>query len=126
MPDLSDVTAVVQPHCHHHSVMGFEADERLLRGAGANIEMLAGCCGLAGNFGMQRGHYEVSVAVAENALLPALRAAEPGNDLSRGRLLVPHAGGAARWVERNRTRRTARRPPALTDARQGRISSVVF
>ena len=39
---------------------------------------LAGCCGLAGNFGMERGHYEVSVAVAETALLPALRAAPPG------------------------------------------------
>ncbi len=76
MPDLSDVTAVVQPHCHQHAVMGFDADERLLRDAGAQIEVLAGCCGLAGNFGMQQGHYDVSVAVAENALLPALRAAE--------------------------------------------------
>ncbi|MFC8922635.1 FAD-binding and (Fe-S)-binding domain-containing protein [Cellulosimicrobium sp. NPDC057127] len=78
LPDLSDVTAVVQPHCHHHSVMGFAADERLLRAAGADIKVLAGCCGLAGNFGMQKGHYETSVAVAENALLPALREAEEG------------------------------------------------
>jgi Fe-S oxidoreductase len=75
VPDLSDVTAVVQPHCHQHSVMGFGADEKLLTTAGAQIETLAGCCGLAGNFGMQRGHYDVSVAVAENALLPALRKA---------------------------------------------------
>ena len=37
----------------------------------------AGCCGLAGNFGMERGHYEVSVAVAETHLLPAVRA-NPG------------------------------------------------
>jgi Fe-S oxidoreductase len=80
MPDLSDVKAVVQPHCHHHSVMGYQADEKLLRDAGAQIEVLAGCCGLAGNFGMQKGHYEVSVAVAENALLPALRGAEPGTE----------------------------------------------
>ncbi len=79
MPDLSDVTAVVQPHCHQHSVMGFAADERLLRDAGATIKVLAGCCGLAGNFGMQKGHYETSVAVAENALLPALRDAAPGD-----------------------------------------------
>ncbi len=76
VPDLSDVTAVVQPHCHQHSVMSFDADEKLLRGAGATLDMLAGCCGLAGNFGMQRGHYDVSVAVAENALLPALRGAD--------------------------------------------------
>lgn len=76
VPDLSDLTAVVQPHCHHHSVLGFAEDEKLLRNAGANIEVLAGCCGLAGNFGMQKGHYNISVAVAENALLPALRKAD--------------------------------------------------
>ncbi|MEL7976507.1 FAD-binding and (Fe-S)-binding domain-containing protein [Isoptericola sp. F-RaC21] len=80
MPDLSDLTAVVQPHCHQHSVMGFDADEALLRAAGADIKVLAGCCGLAGNFGMQKGHYDVSVAVAENALLPALREAAPGTE----------------------------------------------
>ncbi|WP_081444505.1 FAD-binding and (Fe-S)-binding domain-containing protein [Xylanimonas cellulosilytica] len=80
LPDLSDLTAVVQPHCHHHSVMGYQADEKLLRDGGAQIEVLAGCCGLAGNFGMQKGHYDVSVAVAENALLPALRSAEEGTE----------------------------------------------
>ena len=35
---------------------------------------MGGCCGLAGNFGVEKGHYEVSVAVAETALLPAVRA----------------------------------------------------
>ncbi|WP_125776423.1 FAD-binding and (Fe-S)-binding domain-containing protein [Antribacter gilvus] len=79
MPDLSDVTAVVQPHCHQYSVMGYGADRALLESAGATIKVLSGCCGLAGNFGMQKGHYEVSVAVAEAALLPALREAAPGD-----------------------------------------------
>ncbi|SDB96750.1 FAD/FMN-containing dehydrogenase [Sanguibacter gelidistatuariae] len=79
MPDLSDVTAVAQPHCHQYSVMGYQTDEALLRGAGATITTLAGCCGLAGNFGMEKGHYDVSVAVAENALLPALRQAGEGD-----------------------------------------------
>jgi Fe-S oxidoreductase len=69
---------IAQPHCHHHAVMGYAADLAILRTAGASVETLAGCCGLAGNFGMERGHYEVSVAVAEQALLPALRAAPPG------------------------------------------------
>lgn len=73
------MTAVVQPHCHHHSVMGFAADEALMRDAGATITTLAGCCGLAGNFGMQKGHYDVSVQVAENALLPALRGMADGD-----------------------------------------------
>ena len=79
LPDLSDVTAVVQPHCHHHSVMTFTADRALLTAAGAQFSTLAGCCGLAGNFGMEKGHYDVSVAVAEHELLPALRAAAPGD-----------------------------------------------
>ncbi|MFS0704846.1 FAD-binding and (Fe-S)-binding domain-containing protein [Cellulomonas sp. 179-A 9B4 NHS] len=78
-PDLSDVTAVVQPHCHHHSVMTYTADRRLLTAAGAQFSALAGCCGLAGNFGMEKGHYDVSVAVAEASLLPALRDAQPGD-----------------------------------------------
>ncbi|OIQ84166.1 putative FAD-linked oxidoreductase [mine drainage metagenome] len=78
-PDLGDVTAVVQPHCHQHAVMGFTPDQALLRKAGATFSTLAGCCGLAGNFGMEKGHYEVSVAVAEHALLPALREAAPGD-----------------------------------------------
>ncbi len=47
-----------------------------MRAAGATVKTIAGCCGLAGNFGMESGHYDVSVAVAENGLLPALRAAE--------------------------------------------------
>jgi len=77
-PDLGDVVAVVQPHCHQHAVTGFDADEELLRQSGATIKQLAGCCGLAGNFGMERGHYETSVAVAELQLLPALRSAPEG------------------------------------------------
>jgi Fe-S oxidoreductase len=42
------------------------------------VTRLGGCCGLAGNFGVEKGHYEVSVAVAEHALLPAVREAAPG------------------------------------------------
>jgi FAD/FMN-containing dehydrogenase/Fe-S oxidoreductase len=79
LPDLSDVTAVVQPHCHHHAVMTYTADRTLLSDAGASFSTLAGCCGLAGNFGMEAGHYDVSVQVAEHALLPALRDAAPGD-----------------------------------------------
>ena len=65
---------VAQPHCHHASVLGWEADQRLLESAGATVTRVAGCCGLAGNFGMEQGHYEVSVAIAETHLLPAVRA----------------------------------------------------
>jgi len=74
-PDLSDVTGVAQPHCHQHAVLGWDADAALLASAGARVDPVGGCCGLAGNFGVERGHYDVSVAVAETALLPAVRAA---------------------------------------------------
>lgn len=74
-PDLSTVAGLAQPHCHQRAVCGWDADAALLRDAGASITPVGGCCGLAGNFGMERGHYEVSVAVAETALLPAVRSA---------------------------------------------------
>ena len=76
-PSLQGRRVVAQPHCHHHSVMGWGTDATLLAGAGAEVIRLGGCCGLAGNFGVEKGHYEVSVAVAEQQLLPAVRAADP-------------------------------------------------
>jgi Fe-S oxidoreductase len=83
-PDLDGLEVVVQPHCHHAAVLGFEADERLLAAAGARVIRVAGCCGLAGNFGMERGHYETSVAVAETHLLPAVRSAPDAVVLADG------------------------------------------
>ncbi|SCF07625.1 FAD/FMN-containing dehydrogenase [Micromonospora viridifaciens] len=74
-PDLAGATAVAQPHCHHHAVMGWDADAALLKRAGVEVQRLGGCCGLAGNFGVERGHHDVSVAVAEHDLLPAVRGA---------------------------------------------------
>jgi FAD/FMN-containing dehydrogenase/Fe-S oxidoreductase len=74
VPDLTGVEVVAQPHCHQNAVLGWAADEALLRGAGATVTRVDGCCGLAGNFGVEKGHYEVSVAVAETHLLPSLRA----------------------------------------------------
>ncbi|WP_286279248.1 (Fe-S)-binding protein [Naasia aerilata] len=74
-PALDGTAIVAQPHCHHHAVLGWSTDAALLAAAGATVTTVAGCCGLAGNFGMEQGHYDVSVAVAENALLPALRGA---------------------------------------------------
>jgi Fe-S oxidoreductase len=75
-PRLDGERAVLQPHCHQHAVMGDAADRALLAACGVEVEAVGGCCGLAGNFGVERGHYEVSVAVAENELLPAVRRLE--------------------------------------------------
>ncbi|MHA6801528.1 FAD-binding and (Fe-S)-binding domain-containing protein [Bounagaea algeriensis] len=77
-PAQRGVDAVVQTHCHQHAVLGFAADRTVMAEAGVNAEVLdAGCCGLAGNFGFERGHYDVSMACAEHALLPAVRRADP-------------------------------------------------
>lgn len=72
-PRLEGRTIIVQPHCHHHAVMGTAADRALLTATGASVRMLGGCCGLAGNWGMEADHYDTSVAIAENQLLPTLR-----------------------------------------------------
>ncbi|MFE0250182.1 FAD-binding and (Fe-S)-binding domain-containing protein [Streptomyces sp. NPDC059010] len=78
LPDRS-ARAVAQVHCHQHAVLGWEADARLLRRAGVDTERLdSGCCGLAGNFGFERGHFEVSRACAERVLLPRLREEDAG------------------------------------------------
>ena len=74
LPSLEGVEIVAQPHCHHYSVMGWDADQALLESLGARITRLEGCCGLAGNFGMEAGHYDLSVAVASHSLLPSLSA----------------------------------------------------
>jgi len=76
-PDLTGVRAVAQPHCHHHAVMGWHTDSALLARAGAQVHAVGGCCGLAGNFGVERGHHDISRAIAETALLPAVRSAPP-------------------------------------------------
>jgi Fe-S oxidoreductase len=59
-------------------VLGWDADEALLRRTRAALTRVGGCCGLAGNFGVERGHYDVSTAVARTALLPAVEKAGPG------------------------------------------------
>ncbi|WP_405671271.1 FAD-binding and (Fe-S)-binding domain-containing protein [Streptomyces sp. NBC_01530] len=70
--------ALVQTHCHQHAVMKDDADRELMRRAHLDADVLdEGCCGLAGNFGFERGHHEVSMAVAEQGVLPAVRAAAP-------------------------------------------------
>ena len=74
LPSLAGVEIVAQPHCHHYSVMGWDTDQALLESLGARVTRLEGCCGLAGNFGMEAGHYDLSVAVASHSLLPSLSA----------------------------------------------------
>lgn len=81
LPDLSGRSVVAQPHCHHRAVLGWENDVSLLESAGAEVTSIPGCCGLAGNFGAERGHFDVSRAVAETYLSPAVASLGTDDDL---------------------------------------------
>ncbi|MFF0106323.1 FAD-binding and (Fe-S)-binding domain-containing protein [Streptomyces hirsutus] len=75
-PPRVEARSISQTHCHQHATSGFSADSTLLDAMGVDNDSLdSGCCGLAGNFGFERGHYDVSVAAGEQVLLPAVRAA---------------------------------------------------
>ncbi len=77
-PPRLDRAVVGQTHCHQHAVLGDAAERRLRARAGLDGTLSGGCCGLAGNFGFERGHYDVSVACADEQLLPSVRQAPPG------------------------------------------------
>jgi Fe-S oxidoreductase len=75
-PPTLNRAAVVHGHCHHKSVLGFGDEETLLNKMGLDYHTLdSGCCGMAGAFGFEREHYDVSVACGERVLLPAVREA---------------------------------------------------
>ncbi|MCH0542958.1 FAD-binding oxidoreductase [Streptomyces sp. MUM 203J] len=80
-PPRLDRPVAGQTHCHQHAVLGDGAERRLRERAGLTGELSGGCCGLAGNFGFERGHYAVSAACAADRLLPAVSAAPPEAEL---------------------------------------------
>lgn len=68
--------AIVQPHCHHHSVLKTGDEERVLSKMGLDYKMLdAGCCGVSGAFGFRKNNYDLSRKIGEQALLPSIRKA---------------------------------------------------
>jgi Fe-S oxidoreductase len=78
VPDLTGRRLIVQGHCHQKSLMTMQADVELMRTTGADVDLLdSGCCGMAGPFGFEAKHYDVSQALAERVLLPAVRSAHP-------------------------------------------------
>lgn len=75
-PALKGRRALVHAHCHHHAVIGLEAEVKVMDALGLDWRKLdSGCCGMAGAFGFEKDHYEVSMAAAERVLLPAVREA---------------------------------------------------
>ena len=70
--------AVLWGHCHQKATGGIGADRQVLEAMGLDVEVLTGgCCGLAGSWGFEAGHHDLSMAIGEQALLPAVRRASP-------------------------------------------------
>jgi Fe-S oxidoreductase len=68
--------AVLHEHCHQHATGGIDPDKQLLEAMGVEVEVPdSGCCGMAGAWGYERGHYDVSMACGERVLLPKVREA---------------------------------------------------
>ena len=70
--------ALLHGHCHHKATGGTSAEKELLERMELEVEELdSGCCGMAGGWGYEPGHYEVSMACGERVLLPKVREASP-------------------------------------------------
>ena len=71
---LKGGAALVQPHCHHHSVIGFDKEQALLQHLGLDVERPPqGCCGMAGAFGLAKETFGTGRAIGERLLLPRVR-----------------------------------------------------
>ena len=67
-PPKLDGRALAWGHCHHKATGGMEGELGLLRAMGLEVETVqAGCCGLAGSWGFEEGHHELSMKIAEGA-----------------------------------------------------------
>jgi FAD/FMN-containing dehydrogenase/Fe-S oxidoreductase len=70
---------LVQKHCHHHAVVGYDAEQKLLAAMGLDLQLPeTGCCGMAGSFGFERSHYDVSKACGERMLFPEIESQPEG------------------------------------------------
>ncbi len=71
--------AVLHGHCHQKALMRLTSEEVILKKLGVDYKLLdSGCCGMAGAFGFEKKHYDISIKVGEHVLLPAVRAADEG------------------------------------------------
>ena len=112
--------ALVHGHCHQKAVMGTSAEEDLYERLGLDFEVLdSGCCGLAGSFGFERGHHEISVQIGEQRLMPAVR------DAPKDALLIADGFSCKTQVEQLTDRRPLHTAQVIKMALdQGREDSV--
>jgi Fe-S oxidoreductase len=71
--------AIVHGHCHHKAIMKMKDEEAVLSKLGLDFHVPdSGCCGMAGAFGFEKDHYDISIKAGERILLPAVRKADEG------------------------------------------------
>ena len=102
LPLREGAPVLLHGHCHQKALVGTGLTERLL-GLAADVEVVdSGCCGMAGLFGYEKGHYEVSMKMGERRLFPAVRGA--------GERVVVAPGTSCREQILDGTRRRALHP----------------
>jgi Fe-S oxidoreductase len=103
-------------HCHHRATGGVDSEHELLEKMGAQVEAPdAGCCGLAGSWGYEEGHYDVSMACGERVLLPEARRA------SADTLLVADGFSCRTQIEHGARRKPLHLAQVLSLAQTGEI-----
>jgi FAD/FMN-containing dehydrogenase/Fe-S oxidoreductase len=107
--------ALVWGHCHHKATGGMQPEHDLLKRMGLDVEPVnGGCCGLAGSWGFEHGHYDVSMNSGELALLPAVRQAAPDT------VIVANGFSCKTQIEQSDVRRDALHvAQAMKEARSG-------
>ncbi len=92
--------ALVHGHCHHKAIMKMDDEEAVLAKLGLDFTVLdSGCCGMAGAFGFERDHYDVSIKCGERVLLPAVR------DSSDDTLIITNGFSCREQIAQTTTRR---------------------
>src|SRR5438105_696503 len=101
-PPRLERKASVWCHCHHKATGGIDPEIELLKKMGVEVETLnAGCCGLAGSWGFEAGHHEVSMQCGEQGLLPKVR------ELDDDTLVVADGFSCKTQIEEGETGRKA-------------------
>src|SRR5439155_8648889 len=97
-------TALLHGHCHQKALVGTAPTVAALRWAGFRVEEVdSGCCGMAGSFGFEREHYDISVALSNRRLVPAVKPASAATAIAA-------AGVSARQQDEHATYRRRLHP----------------
>ena len=103
-------SALVQPHCHHHAIIGFDEEQRLLDAMKIAVERpRQGCCGMAGAFGMARESFDTGKAIGERVLLPRVR------ELDANALILANGFSCREQIELHGGRKTTHIAELLRD-----------